>query len=388
MRSWNDRDRLPCDVQTCAEACLVNRGEAGLDEIGGLVGDVQINALGATAFHLRIDGPSHDVARGEFFLRIVPLHEAAAAFIDQDGAFATHGFGDEEGLDGGMVETCWMELDELHVRDHSTGPPGHGDAIPRGDVGICCVEIDLPATARGQHSDIAAEGFHHAAGFVEHIYSHTTVLHRVTEFAGRYEIHRHVVFHDFDAWMRGDLSYECAFDFVPRGVPEMQNPTLGVATLASEVQFMVAVSIVALVEVHAELHQLGDALRAFGDDLAHGILVAEARPRIESVADVEFEGILVTHHTGHAALCPSGIRVGNGALGDEGYATFLRSLQSKGESCDSAAKDDEIKFSHGIGGRGMLSMRRALPRKTATASRPAVFRLDSERSVEASNASM
>ena len=232
---WDDWDWFPCDVQAGAEAGLVNRGEARLDEISWLVGDVQINALGATAFHLRIDGPGHDVARGEFFLRIVPLHEAAAAFIDQDGAFAPNGLGDEKGLDGGMVETCWMELDELHVRDHSTGPPGHGDAIPRGDVGICRVEIHFSATARGEHSDIAAKGLDLACGLIEDIYSHATVLHRVAEFSGRYEIHRHVVFHDLDARMRGDLCYECALDFVSRGVTEMQNPTLGVATLASEV---------------------------------------------------------------------------------------------------------------------------------------------------------
>jgi hypothetical protein len=52
-----------------------------------------------------------------------------------------------------------------------------------------------------------------------------------------------------------------------------------------------------------------------------------------------------------------------------------------------AAKDDEIKFSHGIRGRGMLSMSLAFPRKTATASRPAVFRFESGASVEASTAS-
>ena len=201
MGGWHDRDRLPCDVQAGAEAGLVNRGEARLDEISWLVGDVQINALGATAFHFGVDGPGHDVARGEFLLRIVPLHEAAAAFIDQDSAFATHGFGDEEGLDGGMVETCWMELDELHVRDHSTGSPSHGDAIPRGDIWICCVEIHFPATACGQNGDIAAKGLDLACGLVEDIYSHATVLHRVAEFAGRYEIHRHVVFHDFDTRM-------------------------------------------------------------------------------------------------------------------------------------------------------------------------------------------
>ena len=385
---WNDWNRLSCDVQAGAETCLVNRRKAGFDEIGGLVRDVQINALGTAAFHLRIDGAGYDIARGEFLLGIVVFHEAAAAFVDQDGTFAAHRFGDEKGLDGGMVEASRVELDELHVRNHSTGPPRHGDTIPRSDIGIRRVEIHLPATASGQHGDIAAEGLHLTRGFIQDINANAAVLHRVAEFAGGYEIHRHVVFHDLDARMRGDLGNKCALDFAAGCVLEMEDASLGVAALATEVQFMVAVSIFALVEVDAELHQLSDSLRAFGNDFAHGVLVAESRPRIKSVSDVEFEGILVTHHTGHAALGPGGVRVGNGAFGDEGNATFFRSLQSKGEPCDAAAKDDEIKFSHGMRGRGMLSMSLALPRKTATARRPAIFRFESGASVKASTASM
>ena len=388
MGGWHDRNRFAGYIQAGAEAGLVNRGEAGLDEIGRFVGDVQINALRAAAFHFGVDGPGHDIAWGEFLLRIVPLHEAAPAFVDEDGTFSSHGFRDEKGLDGGVVETCWMELDELHVRDHRTGAPGHSDAIPRGDVGIRCVEIDFPATACGQHSDIAAKGLDLACGLVEHIDSHATILHRVTEFAGGYEIHRHMVFHDFDARMRGDLGYECALDFVPRGVPEMENAALGVAALASEIQFMVAVAIFPLVKVDAEFHEFSNALGAFGDDLAHGVLVAEARPRIESVTDVEFKRILVTHHTSHSALRPGGVRICECTLRDECNTALLRCFERERQASDAAAKDDEIKFSHEIGGRGMLSMRRALPRKTATASRPAVFLFDSERSVEASTASM
>ena len=67
---------------------------------------------------------------------------------------------------------------------------------------------------------------------------------------------------------------------------------------------MLAVSILPLVEVDAEFHEFGDALGAFGDDLPNGVLVAKTGSSIQRVSNVQLEGILVTHHTSHAALRP------------------------------------------------------------------------------------
>ena len=54
--------------------------------------DIQKNAFAPTAFHFRIDRPGHDIAGGEFLLRIVLFHEPPASRIEQDAALAADNF--------------------------------------------------------------------------------------------------------------------------------------------------------------------------------------------------------------------------------------------------------------------------------------------------------
>ena len=157
--------------------------------------------------------------------------------------------------------------------------------------------------------------------------------------------------------------------------------------LTAKVRLQSSLAVVALVKMNAETGEFRDPLGAFSNDGANNILATKSGAGSECVADVKVEGILVAHHASHSALRPRGVRVGRGAFGNQGDGAFLRGLQSERQARDTAAEDDKIKLSHGIAGRAMLSIRRALPRKTATASRPTARRLRRVCNVVASTAS-
>ena len=312
--------------------------------------DVEVNALFAAAFHLGIDRAGDNVARGEFLLGVVELHEAAAAGVDEDAALAAHGFGDEEGFYRGVVEAGRVKLDELHVRNGRAGAPGHRHAVAGGHIGIGRVEINLPATAGGEDSDRRAEGFDRSGGLIEDIGADDAVFHGVAELAGGDEIDGHVVRHGFDGRVGGDFFQQCALDFASGGVLKMQDAALRVAALAAEVELLPAVAVFAVIEVDAEFHEFGNAGGSLGDDGANDIRVAKPGSGLEGVADVEFERILVAHHAGNPALGPSGVGVRRSALGDKRDTALVGGLQSERESGDAAAEDDEIEVAHFLGG--------------------------------------
>jgi len=62
------------------------------------------------------------------------MHVPVAGAVQQESAFATDGFGNEEGAPrgGGLpgVEPCGVELDELHASHFCAGPCSHGHPIP------------------------------------------------------------------------------------------------------------------------------------------------------------------------------------------------------------------------------------------------------------------
>ena len=303
----HDRNGGFRNIQTGPEAGLVDGRKAGLDEVCRFVCDVEVDTLGAAAFHFGIDGTGHNVARSEFLLWVLVLHETPSALIDQNASLAANGLRNQERFDRGMVKAGGMELDELHIRDHRTGAPRHRHAVAGRDIGVRGVEVDLPTTAGGEHGDIAAEGFHHAGGLVENIDSEAAVLAGVTEFPRGDEVHGHVVLHDLDRGVGGDLLEEAGFDFAAGGIASVEDAAFRVAAFAPEVGLGRAVAVFALVEMHSEAGEFGNALGALGDDGANDILVAKAGAGGERVADVEVEGILAAHHTGHTALGPRGV---------------------------------------------------------------------------------
>ncbi len=114
------------------------------------MGDVEIDAGIALFFHDGVDGAGGDIAGCEGAAGVVVFHEGFAFSVEELGAFAADGFGDEEGFGVGVIEAGGVELDEFHVADGEAGAPCHGDAVSCGDIGVGGVGIDFSETAGGQ----------------------------------------------------------------------------------------------------------------------------------------------------------------------------------------------------------------------------------------------
>ena len=93
---WNNRNAIPRDVDAELHAVGINGREMLLDELGGLVCDVQEYAITTKAFHFMIDGPCHDIAWRQFSTLVEVAHEASAIGQFQPGAFATQRFRDQK----------------------------------------------------------------------------------------------------------------------------------------------------------------------------------------------------------------------------------------------------------------------------------------------------
>ena len=342
----DDRNRLRSDVDPERRAGLVDFRETFLEEFAGLARDVEKDALGAGAFHFGVDGAGHDVARREIFECMVARHEGRALFVDQDASFAAHGFADEERFGFGMEKAGGVELDEFHVADGRTRAPGHGHAVAGGDVGIRCVEVNFATAASGQHDAVAAQGEDAAGFFVEHVDADHAVLGGVAEFARGDEVDGHVVFQHGDRRMFLDGGHEGFFDFEPGEVVGVENAALGVSAFATEIEFGAAVGFFAQVEGHAEFDQFANPLGAFAHDEVDDVLVAQSRPGLEGVFDVEFERILRAGHASHAALGPRRVGRGFGAFRHHRDGAVRGGFERVGQAGDAGAEDDVVKLLH------------------------------------------
>ena len=100
------------------------------------------------------------------------------------------------------------------------------------------------------------------------------------------------------------------------------------------------------VKFHAQLDQLRDARRAFLDDGADDVFLAQARARLQRVAHVQLERILLAGHRRDAALGVVGVRLRAVLLGDDGHAPVRRDLQGERKPRDAAAENEEIELFH------------------------------------------
>ena len=95
MRRRHDGDWLFRNVDAVTKAGLVNIGKTIRDELGGFVGDIEQDMVGAALFHFAVDGARDHVARRERFERMI-LHELDALDALEHSAFAPHCFADEK----------------------------------------------------------------------------------------------------------------------------------------------------------------------------------------------------------------------------------------------------------------------------------------------------
>ena len=136
------------------EAACPDRGEPVLPDVFAEVGAVEIDVVGAGLGHHVHDRLGDDVARGEVGERMAAGHESAARAVDQEGALAAYGLGDER-LPAARAraepEHGGVELDEFQVRCLSAGAQGEPDAVAGGDRRVRGGGVDLTHAAGGQH---------------------------------------------------------------------------------------------------------------------------------------------------------------------------------------------------------------------------------------------
>ena len=238
-----------------------------------------------------------------------------------------------------------MKLDELHVRDRRARTPRHRHAVAGRHARVGCVEINLAAAAGGKDHAIGADGFDRAAFFIEHVNADAAVPGRVAELAGGDQVDRHVIGEHVDARVLRDGAEQRALDFAPGGVARMEDAAFRVAALLGEVEF-VRPAVFAFVEMDADVDQLADRRRAFGDDRSDNRLVAQPRAGVERVRDVQLERVVGAGDARDAALRVGGVRLGRRALGDDRHAPEARRLHREAQPGDAAADDDEVVAFH------------------------------------------
>ena len=342
---WHHRYGFPGDVDAQLGAARQDVGEMLLQELGAFMGNVEVHAIQTVFLHLEVDGARHHVARGEFGARIVVGHETVTTQPGRQfelAAFAAHGFGDEEALDVRVVQAGGVELDELHVAHPAASPPGRGDAVAGGGVGVGGEEVHLASAARGEDGVGRLEGLDHVLVDVEHI---GTVTHR--GFARRVaagqlgvgdEIHQHVVLEEGDA---GGLSGEFAQRFLhgrAGGVGGVHDAAVAVAAFPGQVQLTPLGR-----KRHAQFLQPGDGGGCVFHGELRGLQVAQSGAGHQGVVHMGGVAVAFGQHRGDATLGPVAGAVGDAAFGDHRHAMGRRQAQRRGQAGQAAADDEDVK---------------------------------------------
>ncbi len=233
-----------------------------------------------------------------------PCMNRTPSLVDEEGALAAHGLGDERLLAARALaepEHRRVELHELEVGQLGPGAQRSGHAVAGRDGRVGRRRVDLAESARGQH-DGARVGRPDAVdlALADDVQGHAADPRvRVGE-----QVDDEGVLDDLDAGVvahpveRGD---EGARDLLAGGVAAgVQDAVAVVATLAGQRDL----AGVAAVEVGAERDEVPDARRALVDERLDGLDVTEADAGDEGVVDVLGGAVLRRHDGGDAALRP------------------------------------------------------------------------------------
>jgi len=305
------------------------------------VRDVQIDAVFPRAFQFRVDGTGDDVPGSEFHHRMHPFHEPFARPVEQFRPLAADRFRNEEGLGVRMIEAGGVELDEFHVGDRRTGPVGDGDAVPRGDVGVARVEIDFPGSPRGEDGGVREEGVDRPRLHVENVRADRLVLPPPVErlqLAASNEVDGGVVLVDPDAAVGPGAGKEGALHLAAGQVLGVEDPSLRVSPLASEVILLTPVP---AGEPDPPLDQFPDLRGGVPYDHVHDFGVAEACPRPVGVLDMGFERVLAAPYRGDPPLGVVRAGFGGRPFRDDRYRSLPGRTEGETQPRD-AASDDQI----------------------------------------------
>lgn len=376
-----DRDGLGDRVDAVGAAGGENRREAVLPHVGAEVPGVEEHVLGVLLLHAPRDALGDDVAGREFGEFVLADHEAHTVRVDQVGALAAHGLGDERLLALGVraeEQHGGVELHEFQVADLGARAQGERHAVARGHGRV---------GRRGEHLAHAA-GREDDRGGVHG--THAVVLTLAHDVQGdargpavrvRQQVEHERVL-DRAQSARAYRLDERPGDLRAGGVAaRMRDPAAVVAALPGERQ----VALFGLVEVRAGRDQAAYGVGSLGDEDPYGLLVAQARARHQRVVQVLFGGVALAEGRGDAALRPAGGAVVEAGLGDDdGPEALGLAAQSRGQAGDAGADDHDVRVdgppglgcvqSYACAGheaapkvRGMLSISRVVPTRAATA---------------------
>lgn len=343
MGGRGDRDGLGDRVDAVGAARGEDRREAVLPHVGAEVPGVEEHVLGVPLLHTAHDALGDDVPGSQLGQLVLPDHEAHAVGVDQVGAFAAYGLGDQ-GLLALRVRTeeqhGRVELHELQVGDLRARAQGERHSVAGGHRGV---------GGRGVHLAHAAGREDHRGGVHG---AHPVVLalaHDVQAHAGRAAVGvRQEVQHE-RVLDRAHTTRACRLDQCPgdlragRVAAGVRDAPAVVAALAAELQ----VALFGLVEVRAGGDEPPHGVRALSDEDPYGLLVAQARTGHQGVVLVLLRGVALAEGRGDAALGPAGGAVVEAGLGDDdGAQTGCLAAQGRGESGDARSDD------HDVGGDG------------------------------------
>ena len=137
--------------------------------------------------------------------------------------------------------------------------------------------------------------------------------------------------------------------------PGVQDAGGGVAPFACQREIAAGLA----VEHRPEPDQLVDATGALVDEHAHGVDIAQPRPRRQRVGEMEIGGVLVAaHRRGDAPLGPARRRLGQVGLGEHAHPEARRRGQAdhRGQARHARAEDEDVEL-HGSRPRGRAGRR-------------------------------
>ena len=184
------------------------------------------------------------------------------------------------------------------------------------------------------------EALHALVVDVEHVGADHPVGAGRARLAGGQQVDGAVVLEQRDARVRAGALDQHPLDLGAGGVPVVQDPAVGVAALAGEVE--VAAAVADRVEVGAELQQGLDHGRAPLDHPFDHVSAAQAGPGGHGVLDVGLEGVVLVDHGGDPALSPVRGRVDRPLLGDDRDVGELGHLEGVEEAGDAAPQDEDV----------------------------------------------
>lgn len=290
-------------------------------------------------FHFVVDGAGHDIPGRELASIIEAIHKAGAVRKLQHTAFTPHCLGNQERLGMWVVQARGVELVEFHIADPAAGAPGHGYTVSRSSVRVGGIAIRLAGAARGEDSEPGPEQFDMVVFQVQYVGAYARVS-RQCQLAIGDQVYGNPAGHQGNVGARLGLGRQGGGNSVAGGIGRMDNAAVAMPALPCQV----VLGLVIAGKGDAAVDQPVDALAAMLDRKPDSILVAEAAPGVEGVADVILKRVVVIQHGGNAALGPECCAAADIGLADDGDLQVLGQIQGNSEAGSTAADNQDIEF--------------------------------------------